>query len=523
MRARLPRLLDREYQEITRPMPGSVSITQTITPLSTATVMIESGIAEVGQYMELYTIHGSAGIYRIEQISTARKGTDTLHLEHGLVTLSDTILTSKGEKTGTPAELLSMLLDGQSEWQLGRVDATETITWSWDYSSRLEGVKAVLEALPGYWLTFDQKTRPWTLNLVALDNEDFCELRANRNISSLQIETDRSELCTRLYVPGRAEPMDADTIDKWGVVARQLDVDTELGQEVIERQASEYLDKHKSPKIGITISAIDWFHETGEPIDRFSLGRMCRVCLSGLIIRQRITSITWSWDEAVSLTLENETTGASSIIASLIVDTTEIRKHVKTQFERVDERIIAAEKLIKLSAEDIELLAKRITANAEQITLKASKDIVDSLSETLDGALIALDGVKSELLLKVSKDGLISAINLSPEGVKIDSAKIELNGTTIVELLKGNNLDIDFLSAYQVEANEGNFETLEVAGRPAQWLESSVCTGGKGLSAVGKTQINYLDHDGNPKSQMVVISVDSYALPTKKISYLGAE
>ena len=365
------------------------------------------------------------------------------------------------------------------------------------------------------------------LNLVALDDSDFCEVRLSRNVSSLQMETDRSDLCTRLYVPGLDAPMDADTIGKWGVVARRLDADQEIGQEAINRLASEYLDKHKEPKISMTISAIDWYQETGVKLDHFAIGRICRVCLPGQVVRQRITGITTDGFEPATLTLENETTGAESAIASLIVDTTEIRKHVRTEFERVDERIIAAENLIKLSAADIELLAKRITANAEQITLKASAEVVDGLSESLDGALISLDGLKSEIALKVSKDGIISAINLAPGSAVISADKIELKGDTIVQLLLGRAINaakfegelaqIGTVEAARIDVGMGG---LVLGGQEVTEKTQTVVTSLEGLSLQFET-LKYKDHDGVNKTARVVTSVSLNVPSTRSLKYLG--
>ena len=51
------------------------------------------------------------------------------------------------------------------------------------------------------------------------------------HLRSLTIETDRSELCTRLYLPGVEAPLEADTIAQWGVVSRSLDASSDLTEE----------------------------------------------------------------------------------------------------------------------------------------------------------------------------------------------------------------------------------------------------------------------------------------------------
>lgn len=64
-------------------------------------------------------------------------------------------------------------------------------------------------------------------------------------------------------------------------------------------------------------------------------------------------------------------------------------------------------------------------ANA-QIMLSAGE--IDNLKGRTSAAEIAINGAKAEIALKVSKDGVVSAINQTPETVKIQASKIDLSG-----------------------------------------------------------------------------------------------
>lgn len=125
-------------------------------------------------------------------------------------------------------------------------------------------------------------------------------------------------------------------------------------------------------------------------------------------------------------------------------------------------RIIHNDALIQLNAEAIQLNAKEILAQAEQIKLMATHEEVvqlgeetatlfnevgvvlnahtaellltakqtevTALGERVSSAEIAIDGANAQIALKVNRDGVISAINVSSEGILIQSRRINLAG-----------------------------------------------------------------------------------------------
>ena len=62
------------------------------------------------------------------------------------------------------------------------------------------------------------------------------------------------------------------------------------------------------------------------------------------------------------------------------------------------------------------------------VAIVAQQRELDEQGERISGAEIRLDGVAANILLKVDKNGVIAAINLTPEEVKIQAAKINLEG-----------------------------------------------------------------------------------------------
>lgn len=88
-------------------------------------------------------------------------------------------------------------------------------------------------------------------------------------------------------------------------------------------------------------------------------------------------------------------------------------------------------------------------------TVKIHTGLLDSHEKYLAEAKIEMDGINARLDLTVQKDGLISAINMSPESIKISSSVIELDGQAIVSALEGSHIDV-----YSIEASEVDAELL---------------------------------------------------------------
>ena len=567
MAVRLPRLLDSSMKELARLNQVSLSLDENLSPLSTAEMVLPEGecAAETGQFVELYTSHGSAGIFRVQQAEQDYGGRVTLALEHGLTTLGDGIMPGESEQSGTTRQLLAALLACQTQtmWQLGTVAVPDsrTLTWKCDNSNLLESLCSLMDELPGYRLTFDQSVFPWVMNIEALQDADGCECRLSRNLSSLRVEEDRSELCTRLYVSGLASPLDADTIGAYGVITRYMDGDPDIGADELMKQGRAYLEAHKSPAISVTMDAVDWYEATGEPFDRFTLGKVCRVCLPdyGRTIRQRVIALSWpdvyGQPDQVTVKLASESTTAVDVMAGLIIDTTITKRRFTSDMRSQKELLLAAEDKITLMATRVEVIAQEVEVNAEQIALKASSEevgeltrrmsaaeiaidganaridlkanqtTVDDLGTRVSAAEVAIDGANAEIALKVSKNGVVSAINMSPEGVKISASKIELDGETIANKLLGGYIDVT-----SIDANEGDITNLYcdtaylsslVLNDTGVSLKSKTVVVGQQTLTPSYVTIQYKDHNGNNQYTQVVKAVTINNASTASISYLG--
>ena len=258
---RLPRLMDSHLNELYRLEPTHLSI-QLNMSLSTATMTLppQSPQVTTGQLVELYTQQGSAGIFRVQQVERDWNTATRISLNHALVTLADTTIPGTGETRTLPAaQLFTQLLAHQSLWQPGDVEVPADVLFTLRHkdANLLESLTDLMAELPDYRLDFDQTVFPWKLHLRALSNSCVTECRLTRNLRSLTIETDRSELCTRLYLPGVEAPLEADTIAQWGVVSRSLDASADLTAEELTRRGQRYLDLHKDPQVTVTMDGVD--------------------------------------------------------------------------------------------------------------------------------------------------------------------------------------------------------------------------------------------------------------------------
>ena len=238
--------MDTSLQNLGTVTPLSLSIEMNLAPPSTAVMTLppDAPAIQPGQFMELFTPHGSAGIFRVEQVERNYPTPTRITLAHALVTLSDSIHLSHEETTQPAADFFRSILSQQSLWQAGDVSvpADALITWRSESASLLEALMALMQALPGHHLTFDQTVTPWKLNLLPLSDACATECRLTRNLRSMTIETDRSDLCTQLYLPGIEEPLCADTLSRWGTVSRTLAADAGLTPEELTARGQQYLE-----------------------------------------------------------------------------------------------------------------------------------------------------------------------------------------------------------------------------------------------------------------------------------------
>lgn len=347
----LPRLLDSNMDELARLRPTVLSLDLNATPLSTAHMTLPPGepYVMVRSLVELFAPSGSVGTYRVSEVETVRGvgGGAEVYLDHALVTLSDSIATGVQAMSGPVAQVIATLLEAQNEkhWVLGDCDVPidYELVYSYTEDNLLKALMGLLELLPeNYAPEFNTRVHPFVLHIRELPTDAFCEARLSRNMTSFRLRLNASEMCTRLTPFGAGEGtdrislqgltgqehMDADTIDTWGIVARTF-VNEDIYDAIsLQEVAQKYLERHKNPFHSIEIDGVDLYAATGEELDRFKLGRMCRVPLptDGQVLYDRVIAKhypdVYGRPNKVTVTLANKIRTVGDEIANLFREVT---------------------------------------------------------------------------------------------------------------------------------------------------------------------------------------------------------
>lgn len=313
---RLPRLLDAEMHELARLNATSLSLQINIDPLSTAELRLPHGAPEVSvdDFVELFSPYGSEGIFRAWRTSQTVGRDQRVSLRHGIVTLADDIVTEGNSVSAPVGQVFASLFAMQTtiRWLLGdcEIDEELEIVLQRNHQSLLTAFSDLTAQLPdGYAWEFEQTVSPWRAHLRKMPDEDACEFRANRNVSSLEITVDRDDQCTRLYAYGAGEGqerigltgivgtpyLDAEGIDERGVIVKAVTHEDIFDALTLRDVAQFYLDRHKDPTVSIRVGALDVHQATGLTMDQFHLGKLCRVPLPslGYTVRERVVSLAW--------------------------------------------------------------------------------------------------------------------------------------------------------------------------------------------------------------------------------------
>lgn len=195
---------------------------------------------------------------------------------------------------------------------------------------------------------------------------------------------------------------------------------------------------------------------------------------------------------------------------------------------------ITAEKeksLISLNAGLIDrtqqyMSAAGIDINGElaQVKVLATKETTDALTGRVSRAESSIKVNSDNIELKVSKDGVISAINQTAERIVIQASKINLNGYVTASQLEAEIAKIKItdssyittagLSTQSLGANYVDTNTLAVGGTQAKWKSADVVT------SVSLSK-SYQTVPGGNGVDYVVIGGVSISKDTETIYYLG--
>lgn len=115
------------------------------------------------------------------------------------------------------------------------------------------------------------------------------------------------------------------------------------------------------------------------------------------------------------------------------------------------------------SAEEVNALISATAAGGGLVTIKASQTDLDAMGERVSSAEASIEVNADSIELKVSKNGVISAINQTAESVVISASKIDLSGYVTASKLSAEfaNFESSIASSLFVEALSANkFECI---------------------------------------------------------------
>lgn len=462
--ARLPRLLNSSLGEADRLHPSKLSVKVNLTPLTTATMTLPEGEPTIGlrQWVEIYGAAGSLGIFRVAAVKTDYGEGQIINLEHGIASLGDSLTAADTTLTGTPYAIMGTLLGYQTQWQRGAVPNTGSYEIKVDRSNVLSAVLDLLKQMTGYMLTYDFET--WSVGIALMESTPSCECRMRRNAESVRITMDDNDLCTRVYAVGLTNGyMDADTIGTWGVIAKALGTPDNADAAEVQAYATQYLEEHKNPRTNIEITARELAAKTGEAIDALEPGKLCRAALPdwGYTTDQRIVAANYpdllGDPDDVQLSLSTAPRDLSRTLAGINADLYGTSEAVSAKGgggggsggASGKGKLVEYRTAINRNTDSVEILAWDVSdLNSDLVTAQA-----------------AITVNASNIELKVSKNGVISSINQTPESITINASRINLSGYVTASQLSAafanfTSSTIDSLSVSSLGVTSGVFGTL---------------------------------------------------------------
>ena len=277
-------------------------------------------------------------VWRVKSITQAyNTHTPTVQLEHVIYLLKDRLMFGEikpGDMAGnanattcTAEQAIRYILSYQEDWVLGDFGyAGVSNPYKFNGDSLFDALETVTKSLKNAWWVCDTTVYPFRLSIIQKNNDVFSEMRCGRNIKTISRTVDKSGMYTRFYPIGKDDlHIDGDYIEmnsyQYGIIAK-VDTDTSIdSKDELRRWAIEQLEIHSEPVITIEVDGFELADATGEPLDKLTLGRICRVPLPeyGTTITERIVSIQYPdkvrKPRVVKVTLSNSKTDVMKVIA----------------------------------------------------------------------------------------------------------------------------------------------------------------------------------------------------------------
>lgn len=556
MRVRLPQLLNKNtLKPSTLLHPLSLSVQRELIPCSSARMVLPEGEQiSIKDFVRLYTINGDEGIFRVTAVAPAIPGGTDVVLSHGLCVLYGARMTGTGTLEGSLGDVVRQLLshqvlsvDGTPLLNAGSFASGVTIRVEHNNSRVLDLLEEACEKAYTEKLTVDQSSIPWVVGSVALSNSPAAEGRFSRNLQSVKINMDDDDQCTRLIVEHTDwetdektyTTHDADTIGQYGIIEDVWSVPYGATQAEESAYIAELFRQRKEPDTSIQIDAVDLYAVTGEPLDRLDTGDMMRCCLPdyNTTINNRLMTVQYpdvfGDPHAARASLRNRHRRLSDMLRTVRRDVDHETVINNRRYGGASSRIDQTNIRLEATYEEVEQLdnTTKETFNRVFVDLDAQKAAIElnassivRVGEDVSVAQAQLIVQAGQISTKVSKDGVVSAINQTPEEILIQAKRINLSGYVTASQLSAEIASISKFFSGVAEASVlkttmlNCTSTMLYKDTAVSWKEKSVVTG------VNITQekniVSVKDTNGNT---VVINYVTGVSVnPTKStLSYLG--
>ena len=464
-------------------------------------------------WMQDDTDPGEGIVWRVRSIQDEfGTGTATVQLEHIINTLRDKILFGEitaetitgvsGATTCTALQAVNYILAQQSDWVLDDFDySSVTNAYKFDGDNLFDALERVSETLEDPWWSYDTTVYPFKISITHKQSGTACEMRPGRNLVSVSRTIDKNGMYTRFWPIGKEDlHISGNYVEKnvslYGVIDH---VETDITRETVAELtawANDRLNRHAEPRVTTTADGLELANATGEPLDRLTLGRICRMPLPeyGTTIEERINELNYRdkihQPTVVRVTMGNQQDDIMKLIADEMKNGggpigsgrgggggrggARQQKEDHAWFEDTDEHVaMVAEGIIGVDAsgnpnwtrlaalivdgtgihanvhdllDEIIYQNADIEVNEQGITTLVSKTGINSLgqSETLYSKI---QQNADSISLKVSKGSVISEINQTAETVRISASRIDLDGYVTASQLASTNAEISNLTS----------------------------------------------------------------------------
>ena len=287
-----------------------------------------------------------SGVFYVKSIKTDYvKLTSSITLEHTFGLLQEMVafgditpetIGGSGTTSVSSTTAINYLLSRQTEtlWTLYQNDfASESQGWKFQYQDIYTALDSIVSSIPKCQWEFDQSSLPWKVSLKAWPTSTTMEMRQSRNIESMSVTVDRSNMFTRVYPTGKKDLHigsvngGTDYLEKnvstWGVISKTLTDSSIDSATLLKAWAQAELDRNSEPAISVSIGGLELSAATGESLDALTIGRLCRVPLPeyNTTVTERIVELAWRdciiSEEQVQVTLANELRTIQSVLYEL--------------------------------------------------------------------------------------------------------------------------------------------------------------------------------------------------------------